>query len=177
MNAKVILTTALLFLSIQTKNAVGIVKESVPLKPLSIDIDIKEVYQKRGSKNCFNICERSISNHGTVLPPPILEQLLVEKANKLHVVSNKFSLLDSMLYMGIPVVVGVHHTYNYGYNEGTTDHYVVVRGLGYDSDGKYYKYFDVGSKLFGAMPSNKFRVVGDTLRDKNYYVSRIRYLK
>ncbi len=65
--------------------------------------------------------------------------------------------IDSYLQRKIPVLVGVDHTYNRnldtkvasktgnGYNEGTTDHYITLSGIGKDEEGrKYYSFFDPG---------------------------------
>ena len=57
--------------------------------------------------------------------------------------------LDQQLEAGQPVIVGVSHT-NYDadarYNEGVTDHFVVVKGRGYDDAGRlYYEFMDPGA--------------------------------
>jgi hypothetical protein len=70
--------------------------------------------------------------------------------------------IDSYLKRNIPVLVGVDHTYNrklslvkgvaskasktgLGYNEGTTDHFITLSGIGKDEQGrKYYSFFDPG---------------------------------
>ncbi len=65
--------------------------------------------------------------------------------------------IDGYLQRNIPVLVGVDHTYNRdldtkvasktgnGYNEGTTDHYLTLSGIGKDEQGrKYYSFFDPG---------------------------------
>ncbi len=60
-----------------------------------------------------------------------------------------------MMYQGIvwqsimanrPIIVGVNHTLNKGYNEGTTDHWIVIVGRGYDTTQQqyYYTYMDTG---------------------------------
>ena len=45
-----------------------------------------------------------------------------------------------------PIIVGVNHTLNKGYNEGTTDHWIVIVGRGYDTTQQqyYYTYMDTG---------------------------------
>lgn len=74
------------------------------------------------------------------------------------------SYIDDYLNKGIPVVVGVDHTYNrylknsedsdyrkssskgLGYNEGTTDHFITLTGIGTDprTGKKFYSFFDPG---------------------------------
>jgi hypothetical protein len=66
--------------------------------------------------------------------------------------------IDEKLSQKIPVVVGVDHTFNRpgggmpasktgdGYNEGTTDHFITLTGIGRDEQGmKYYTYFEVAT--------------------------------
>jgi hypothetical protein len=83
--------------------------------------------------------------------------------------------LSAYLAKGIPVVVGVDHTYNrslsksegktssrntYGYNEGTTDHFVTIVGEGIDSQGKrYFQFFDPGTQDPDLGTSNANRLV------------------
>lgn len=76
--------------------------------------------------------------------------------------------VDSYLQRKVPVLVGVDHTYNrrlgsksqgskskasktgMGYNEGTTDHFIMLSGIGQDDQGrKYYSFLDPGRKLLG----------------------------
>jgi hypothetical protein len=69
--------------------------------------------------------------------------------------------INKYLDQGIAVVVGVDHTFNRslntnpkttskttrGYNEGTTDHFIVIVGKGITKDGKkYYQFYDPGTK-------------------------------
>lgn len=66
--------------------------------------------------------------------------------------------LDSYLDQGIPVEVGVDHTFNKklgksgstkdtkGYNEGTTDHFIVIIGKGFEKGRRFYQFFDPGTK-------------------------------
>jgi GH24 family phage-related lysozyme (muramidase) len=67
--------------------------------------------------------------------------------------------IDANLAKGIPVLVGIDHMYSRAligkkkssylmsenwYNEGTTDHYIVVVGSGNEGGRKFYSYFDPG---------------------------------
>lgn len=86
--------------------------------------------------------------------------------------SEAFSYIDSYLNQNVPVLVGVDHTYNRilsghkgssrsgsGYNEGTTDHFITLTGVGVDVETgkKFYTYFDPGRsrKRDGASGGNK----------------------
>lgn len=70
-----------------------------------------------------------------------------------------FAYIDSYLNQNVPVLVGVDHTFNrilsghkgssksgYGYNEGTTDHFITLTGVGVDVETgkKFYSYLDPG---------------------------------
>ncbi len=73
--------------------------------------------------------------------------------------------LSGYLSQGIPVVVGVDHTYNRslektegstsskntdGYNEGTTDHFVTIVGQGMADGKRYFQFFDPGTQHLGS---------------------------
>lgn len=64
---------------------------------------------------------------------------------------NAIDCIDRHLEAGRPIIVGINHTINYkgGINEGTTDHFVVIYGRGYDSDTGYYyyNYYEVGRRI------------------------------
>ena len=71
--------------------------------------------------------------------------------------SKAIAYIESYLSQNVPVLVGVDHTYNRdlstkisskngnGYNEGTTDHFITLTGIGMDPKrGKYYSFCDPG---------------------------------
>jgi GH24 family phage-related lysozyme (muramidase) len=71
--------------------------------------------------------------------------------------SKAITYIESYLGQNVPVLVGVDHTYNRdlsakisskygnGYNEGTTDHFITLTGIGTDDKGgKYYSFVDPG---------------------------------
>ena len=72
------------------------------------------------------------------------------------------SYLKYALEEGIPVIVGVdNHAGSPNPNtDNTTDHFVVIVGMGIDSNGKYFQFFDNASgkqpfQNYGANPNNK----------------------
>lgn len=69
------------------------------------------------------------------------------------------SYLISALQRGIPVIVGVDYKSgpSPGNPDNTTDHFVVIVGMGTDSNGKYFTFFDNATNFAskGASPSNK----------------------
>ncbi len=105
-----------------------------------------------------------------------LIQIALENNNRLQIISRDYSYLDSLLSHGIPAVVGVNHTLNYGFNEGTTEHYVVVVEKNFDEQGLFYRFLDVGKKN-GDNKELKFRLSGNRLTYQKYTVSQIRKLK
>ena len=83
------------------------------------------------------------------------------------------ALLDECMALHRPVMVGVSHTVNYLFskknkktglttyheiNDGTIDHFVAIVGVGVDKNGKYYRFFDVGTiqEDRGTAASNRF---------------------
>ncbi|MFW6222944.1 MAG: RHS repeat-associated core domain-containing protein, partial [Bacteroidota bacterium] len=84
-----------------------------------------------------------------------------ENGNSLQVLPTNnegIKTIDSYLKAGNPIVVGVNHTLGNTYNEGTTDHFVVIMGYGMDNGRRYYRFFDVGTRRIsaGASPQNRF---------------------
>lgn len=69
------------------------------------------------------------------------------------------SYLISALQRGIPVIAGVDHTPgpSPGNPDNTTDHFVVIVGMGTDANGKYFRFFDNATNYpsKGASSSNK----------------------
>lgn len=57
--------------------------------------------------------------------------------------SQAIAYIDEKLSAGIPLVVGVDHTFNRGRNEDTTDHFITLTGMGKTAEGKkFYHFFD-----------------------------------
>jgi len=59
--------------------------------------------------------------------------------------------MDKELESGHPVIVGVDYlgkSNTNNFDEGITDHWVVINGRGQNSDGVYYTYFEVASSQF-----------------------------
>jgi len=84
---------------------------------------------------------------------------------------------------GNPIIVGVHHTFGNTYNEGTTDHFIVIMGKGLDNGRPYFRFYDVGTTRAsaGTHPQNRLYfsahglLVGETQYNKRKYtVSQVR---
>ncbi|WP_308005220.1 hypothetical protein [uncultured Chryseobacterium sp.] len=68
------------------------------------------------------------------------------------------SYLKYALSNNIPVIVGVHDAPGHpGNADQTTDHFIVIVGMGSDNSGKYFTFYDnaSGSASLGANPNNK----------------------
>lgn len=107
-----------------------------------------------GVKNCLELCKMilkkyGLNNYGNSIN---VYQLKIEKNNKLEYYGdnqienykNAINCIDNHLDNGRPIIVGVNYVINRKINEGTTDHFVVIYGRGYDGTNYYYNYYEVG---------------------------------
>ncbi|TGE17546.1 LamG-like jellyroll fold domain-containing protein [Hymenobacter elongatus] len=80
--------------------------------------------QKPHWTNCCNTVKKMVSY------VPASRVYITKEANSRLVLvpgaAKGLKKLDEYLANGTPVMIGVHHTYNAGYNEGTTDHFVLA---------------------------------------------------
>ncbi len=60
---------------------------------------------------------------------------------------NAINCINDHLEVGRPIIVGVNHSLDRKYNDGTIDHFVLIVGSGHDeeSDRDYYIYVETGS--------------------------------
>lgn len=145
----------------------------VPIK-LKLRANITESsFKKQTTKTgCYKACKRILKGYKITKH----KQVLIEQGSSLKVLDSTFLAIDSQLFNGLPVVVGVHHTFRYGFNEGTTDHFLVIVEKNYDELGLYYRFYDVGTR-FGTNKDLKLRLIGNKLSysgRRTYYVSQIR---
>jgi hypothetical protein len=87
------------------------------------------------------------------------------------------STIDNYLTNGRPITVGVHHTFNAGYNEGTTDHYIVLVGRGITNGQVYYRFYDVATRHrnLGTSPLNRLYLNGNSATGNTQYSNRRTY--
>ena len=171
----------LLFLLVSTSIGAGnykveLVKQVKKDEKVVLTANITEGdFRKQSTKTgCYRACRNILNKIGLEVKKD--RQLLIEEGNELKVMSKDYSSIDSQLVLCNPVVVGVHHTFRYGFNEGTTDHFLLIVEKNYDSLGLYYRFYDVGTR-FGTNKDLKLRQVGDKLvysGRKTYFVSQIR---
>ena len=93
--------------------------------------------------------------------------------------------IDSQLEKGNPILIGVHHTLNYrgkngkgGINEGTTDHFIVIVGRGYENGKKFYNFYEVGTsdRSSGENDNNKLYVYENRIEGSPHYNSKKKYI-
>lgn len=69
--------------------------------------------------------------------------------------SQGLSYLKYALSNGIPVIVGVDDNPGHPGNlDSTTDHFIVIVGMGSDSTGKYFQFYDNATKVLSNGTSN-----------------------
>lgn len=113
-------------------------------------------YKSNGVTNCLELCKAILKNYGMTSygSSNNVFKLMHEKNGKLipygddvkNNYHNAIECIDRHLEHKRPIIVGVNHTLNNKYNEGATDHFVVIYGRGYDNDNEcyYYNYYEVG---------------------------------
>lgn len=108
------------------------------------------------SKDCMTGCKRILDYYNVAYGDRNhVYQLLVERSNSLvHYGSNPaenyvkaIACIDRHLEANRPIIVGVNYKIGRTDNEGTTDHWIVVTGRGYDTSQKlyYYTYINTGN--------------------------------
>jgi hypothetical protein len=107
-----------------------------------------------GMKNCLDHCKLILKRYGLTNfgSSTNIYRLMQEQNGKLVYYGNNprqnykdaIKCIDKHLELGRPIIVGVNHTIGNKYNEGTTDHFVVIYGREICKDGIYYMYYEVG---------------------------------
>lgn len=107
-----------------------------------------------GMTNCLDHCKLILKRYGLTNygSSTTVIQLLKECKNELVYATNDpkqtydiaIKCIDKHLETGKPIIVGVNHTIGNKYNEGTTDHFVVIYGKEHVGNDIYYMYYEVG---------------------------------
>ena len=107
-----------------------------------------------GMKNCLDHCKLILKRYGltTYGSSANMYTLLKEQNGKLTYYGDNprqnykdaIACIDKHLELGRPIIVGVNHTIGNKYNDGTTDHFVVIYGREVCKDGIHYMYYEVG---------------------------------
>ena len=113
-------------------------------------------YGTNGETNCFDLCKIILNNYGINNPGNSSNVYTLKREHNGNLVyfgdnvfenyQNAINCIDNHLENGRPIMVGVHHTFNKVINDGTTDHFVVIYGRGFDGVNQYYNYYEVGKK-------------------------------
>ncbi len=120
-------------------------------------------YDKR---QCFALAKQQIgtvnyTTTGWVDPSSLIFKIYNEHNAPqvdLSVTKKAITYINGALQSGIPVLVGIDYTTNATRNyDNTTDHFVVIVGVGTDTNGKYYRFYDNGTPSIsrGTNPDNK----------------------
>lgn len=105
-----------------------------------------------GNTACFRACKAMAAQAGANANGSVIQVATGENRDgTVNVNADRArqgrEYMDSELRAGRPVVVGVSHKANGGYNEGITDHYVLITGRGVDDSGRtYYSFHDPATR-------------------------------
>lgn len=113
-------------------------------------------YKTNGLTNCLDLCKLILNKYGITSygSSSNVYKLMYESNGKLihygtnvkENYENAIECIDRHLNNGRPIIVGVNHTLGNTYNEGATDHFVVIYGKGFDEsvNKQFYTYYEVG---------------------------------
>ena len=148
--------------------------------------------------NCCNTVKSMFINRKDIGKEPTSRFYIVRENNKsLKGVKNAnkaLGKLDEYMALHRPVMAGVTHTFGMQIqskngtsrplNEGTTDHFIAIVGVGEEKGRKYYRFFDVGTvdvdrgtsklnKLY--LEKSGFYVGHSQATGKEYTLSQLRF--
>ena len=172
-----------------TETAETTTKKSIDLRD---KVDFVSQFNSRfGTKKqqnvaCCRASKATLSDYGIKNPGPNTPATIIQTAKEnngtLEITENAqagVDHIDSELEAGNPVLVGVNHTLGNTYNEGTTDHFIVIVGRGTDDDGNtYYNFYEVGTgrENSGTSDNNKLILNSDgSLTGSPDYSSKKQY--
>jgi len=127
-----------------------------------IDLRNKMTFQAQKTKTDCNLTCRKIMSSLDIAPENPTEsgnqsyyQTSIESADNKRLILNNDDFVNGIKYIdkaldaGYPIMVGVNHTLNYGYNEtpNTSDHYVIIVGRFCDNNIPKYRFWDVATRM------------------------------
>ncbi|WP_313375653.1 hypothetical protein [Chishuiella sp.] len=149
--------------------------------------------KKKQNVACKKTCDDILNKIGlasTSKDEKDIFQIALENNTHTKLIINKENSKKGISYMnmelekGNPLQLGVDHKLGYGYNEGTTDHFIVIIGKGCENGKIYYRFYDVGTvhKDKGASDDNRlyldksdYSLKGKTVYNGHFYtVTQIR---
>lgn len=176
-------------------------KEEKPEEEVSkeaVELRDKKKFVGYDGSECLELAKRTLKNYGLTNygSSANVFRLVEEKDGKLvkwgaypyQNYENAVECIDKHLNANRPIIVGVDYLPKQDVNEGTTDHFVVITGRGFDSDaGKYYYTFMDNATSYvdkGCSDTNRFYYTeGNNLSgkskvfegtDKTFTVSQVR---
>ncbi|WP_427871579.1 PAAR-like protein [Flavobacterium sp. MMS24-S5] len=127
---------------------------------INVDLRKQLTFQAQQTRTDCNITCRKIMSVLNIVPENPTEpgnqsfyQTAIESEDNKKLILNNddfvkgLNYIDKSLEAGYPVMVGVNHTLNYGYNEtpNTSDHYVIIVGRFCDNNVLKYRFWDVAT--------------------------------
>lgn len=130
-------------------------------------------YGANGIKNCLELCKMVLKKHGLTSfgSSSNMFRLMHEQNGRLTYFTDSpketyeqaINCIDKHLENNKPIIVGVNHTIGRNYNEGTTDHFVVIYGRIHDGQFYNYLYYEVGkTNVAAGYNDNENRFIYDT---------------
>lgn len=149
------------------------------------------------TRNCYDYCVKQLGNAGYKLRSPgwgakqiggggIYQTYLASNIGKMKKGFQQEAFIAGVNYLKkaifnkIPVMVGVEHSSGASSADKVTDHYVIVVGMGTDSKGKYFSFYDnsTGDIDVGTSSDNRiyvncedFSLIGVGSADNSYIMS------
>lgn len=183
-----------------------ITKENIDLRPLMT------FEAQKGKSDCNETCKRIMKRMGVIAEGATVKakkyplklnkkirresyyQLADENEARTELIFRNdkkseegYNYIDKSLENGLPILVGVDHTFNYRsssdyINETTTDHYVIIVGRKYINGEQQYLFWDVGTRngasteWYFVQQDNKKLIAEKTHKknNKSYTVTQIR---
>lgn len=155
-----------------------------PKKPIEL-MDKSKFVGWRADGNCLTLAQETLKNYGlTNYGSSANVFRLVEEKNGVlskwgsdpyNNYENAIKCIDDHLNANRPIIVGVDHSPFLDLNEGTTDHFVVITGRGFDPllGQPYYTFMDNATSVVknGCSDSNRFYYhQGNSFGGKSYIV-------
>lgn len=120
------------------------------------DLTNTSYFETQASGQCLQACKDILDNYGISnygdsahvyqLKKEVNGVLTDYGSDPAANYENAIDCINRHLDASRPIIIGINHSLDYGINEGTTDHFMLITGRGYDSEKGmyYYIYMDPG---------------------------------
>jgi RHS repeat-associated protein len=112
----------------------------------------------QSGSNCFNLGQQQMGKANTVATDVVYQLYTENKGANKQDVPKAIEYIQNTLEQGNPVFIGVENQKGHpGNNDKTTDHFIVIVGMGNDKKGNYFQFYDnaTKSKSSGTSSENK----------------------